>query len=106
MSAVQENAVNLAGELTLRMVGEVQEQLRQAVADNQVVGIDGTEITEIDISVVQVLIAAFKSAAAADKRLSVSFSAGGALDQALKRAGFLAPQGEPLHPEGALWARV
>lgn len=88
------HVLHLAGEMTLRQAGALHEQLRGAAADHGQVEIDCAGISEIDISVVQLLVAASKSAEAAGKTLSVRFPEGGALDAVLRRAGFISQSGQ------------
>lgn len=81
--------VVLSGALTLRTIEATHATLRDAIAKHPVVEIDCTGATEFDLGVLQLLLAARKSAQAADKTLALSAPATGALRDALLRGGFL-----------------
>lgn len=106
MATSKAHVLKLAGELTLRQASELCERLHAAVADHPHVVVEVAEDSEIDLSVVQLFLAAFKSAEMAGKRLSVSFSSGGALNGVLGRAGLLTADGAPLAGHASLWART
>lgn len=106
MAKSKSHGLKLTGEQSLRQIAETSKQLTDAVARHKTVDIDGTDITELDISIVQLLVASHKSANAAGKRLSVSFNAGSVMDQTLQRAGFLSPKGKSRVQESSLWART
>lgn len=105
MATSKTHTLKLAGELALRQVGEIGAQLRDAIAHHKKIDVDGAGISAIDISVIQLLVSAFKTANAADKNFCVSFPAGSALDTALQRTGFITSEGIAQTPESGLWAR-
>ena len=105
MVTTKVHTLKLAGELSLRQTAEVCEMLGDAVAGHEKIEVDGTGISEIHISIVQLLIAAFKTAEAANKSFTINFPADGALDKVLQRAGFVTPDGAPLTRERDAWVR-
>ncbi len=106
MSPAQAITVKLDRELSLHQANTVCEQLRVAINENHAVVVDGTNVLKIDTSILQLLIAARKSAEVAGKELSVRFAAGGALERALVRAGFIIDNDQEPLPEGDLWERA
>lgn len=103
MTTERAHCLQLTGEMTLRQASALHEQLRGATAAHDRVDIDCAGVSEIDISAVQLLVAASKSAVAAGKSVSVRFPEGGTLDTVLRRAGFLSPSGQPSAPEYGAW---
>ncbi len=103
MTTERAHSLQLTGEMTLRHAGALHEQLRGVAAVHDRVDIDCAGVSEIDISALQLLVAASKSAVAAGKSVSVRFPEGGALDTVLRRAGFLSPSGQPTAPESGPW---
>ena len=72
----------------------------------EAVTIDLSEAREIDVSGLQLLIAARRSAARLNTQLSILADRGGALEQALVRAGFLDADGEPRNADEQAWADI
>ncbi len=103
MTTERAHSLQLTGELTLRQAGALHEQLSAAIAGYDQVDIDCAGISEIDISAVQLLVAAAKSAEAAGKSMSVRFPEGGALDTVLRRAGFISQDGQSLAAAHGPW---
>ena len=103
MMTERAHSLQLSGEMTLRQAGALHEQLRGVAAVHDRVDIDCAGVSEIDISVVQLLVAASKSARAAGKTVSVLYPDGGALDTMLHRAGFVSESGQPSAPELESW---
>jgi len=85
----QVHRVKLGGELGLRDADGVREQLLAALHDHASVQIDISGLTAIDISIVQVLIAAQKTAKHHNQSLKISAKAEGPLQKAVRRAGLL-----------------
>jgi anti-anti-sigma regulatory factor len=87
----------------LREVAGLAAALTAALAAHPAVTLTAATLTEIDVSVLQVLVAARKSAVKAGKSLRFAAPPAGALRQTLVKAGFLGAGGEPLTPEGDFW---
>jgi ABC-type transporter Mla MlaB component len=79
----------LHGAMTLREVDAVRSRLLEAMSVNDTIEIDCSAVTGADVSFIQCLIAARRTAAATGKRLSLAAPAQGALLDALVRGGFL-----------------
>lgn len=105
MAASRRFVLKLSGDLGLHQAAAVCDEVHAAVSDNAQVAVDDTGIAEIDLSIVQILVAAFLTAEAAGKEFSVRFPAEGGLDRLLRRAGFLSPDGGALTPPSGLWVR-
>jgi hypothetical protein len=101
MAASQEElsqtAISLDGARTVRTADQSHSLLLEAFRNASSITVDCSQITEADLSLVQLLLSARKSAAAGGKRLSLSHAAEGALGSVLTRGGFLsadAPAGQ------------
>lgn len=91
--------VRLAGDLSLRTCEAAHAQLLNAIAVHDEVVVDCSDAEEIDASLLQLLLAAQKTARAGRCRLRLPAPAGGALAEALVRAGLV----DPDHPD-PFWA--
>lgn len=89
--------LSLTGDLTVRNIGEVQPAIVEALTLHTSVEVDCGAATEADLSFIQLLIAAAKSAARSGKSLALVGPAEGALRRALLRGGFIdgAGNGDP-----------
>jgi len=81
---------NLNGAQTVRNIQVAHERLLAAMAEHQAVEIHCNAVTELDLSLIQLVLAAKRSADKAGKSLTLAASATGKLRAALDRAGFLA----------------
>jgi anti-anti-sigma regulatory factor len=88
------HAVALHGTVGLRDAAGLTEKLAQALAAHDRVVIDATALEQADISLVQVLAAARKTAEGAGRSLRLVAPPGGVLAQLLARAGLAAPDGD------------
>ena len=93
----------LSGNLGLRDIAPLAEQLREAVAKETDIVVNAKDLTGIDITVVQALLAARKSVTAAGRSMRLEAPADGALARFLVKAGFVSEAGEALTPEGDFW---
>jgi ABC-type transporter Mla MlaB component len=93
----------LAGSPGVRDAARLAGELQQALSGPGPLAIDCTNLAEIDLSIVQLLVAAHKTAAASGKPLRLIASAGGPLPALLRQTGFVSPDGIALTPEGSLW---
>lgn len=89
--------------LTVREAEQIHARLVQAVRDRQMVVVDCSAATEIDLSFVQLVLSARRSALAAGKTLSVVPPAGGLLPDVLRRAGLLAAADEAPSADQLFW---
>ena len=103
MSKTQSHTVDLGIEPSIKTVAELRDRLITAIAESDTVVISAAKATSIDISVLQLLASAHKSAGAAGKPIFLQAPKDGALQQALQRSGFVSPAGEPLTREGSFW---
>ena len=80
----------LKGPVTLQAVDAIHAQFR-ALEDKPAVIIDCGAVTEADVSLVQLILAARASAQKAGQSVALAQPADGALLDTLRRGGFLAP---------------
>lgn len=95
--------VMLGGPLTVRSIAPMHERLLAALRQYPAVTVDLSRAGEIDLSFIQLMLAARKSAAAAGKRLSLGAPAAGALHDALVCAGLIASAGDQPAADQAFW---
>lgn len=98
------HVIALEGDLGLRDAVRLSEQFRDAIARYGQVVVSAQALTGIDISVVQLLVSARKSALAAGRSLTLEAPPDGVLRQVLIKTGFLAPDGTAKAADGAFWA--
>ena len=95
--------VAMPAALTIREAERIQSQLLQAVREQEKIVVDCGAATDIDLSFVQLILAARKSAAALGKTLTVIPPASGALQDILWRTGILPSPAGPLPAEQSFW---
>jgi anti-anti-sigma regulatory factor len=95
--------VDLGRAPSIRTVAELRASLIGAIAAHETVVVSAEQATSIDISVLQVLASAHRTAGAAGKTLTLVGPGDGALQTALRQAGFVSAAGEPLCREGVFW---
>ena len=86
----QTRRITLSGELGLRDADGVREQLLDAFCAQMAVEVEAEDLTALDMSIVQVLLAAHKMAKGRGQTFQVIAAAEGPLQDALSRAGLLA----------------
>lgn len=93
----------LEGALTIRTIEATRSDLVDALARHDAIVVDCSAVTETDVSLVQLLLAARASAARAGHRFALSKPVGDALRTTLLRGGFLSD--DPSNPGGsdAFW---
>jgi ABC-type transporter Mla MlaB component len=97
--------LKLSNELTIQNAEEIRLKLSTAVADNAIVRVDCSEATEVDLSFIQLLIAARKTASAAGREFGLAAPADGPLLDALKRGGVVADgPGSASFPADDFWS--
>jgi len=106
MTEENPHTLKISGDAGLRNVQEIAALLRQALADHQTIAVATDELTSIDITILQVLLAARKSALAAGKTLSLCAAPHGAVHRLLVQTGFVAADGTSKTPEGDFWAPI
>ena len=89
------NFVSFSGSMTIREADGVAKVLRQALEDQPEIILDCDQIEEADLTFLQLVIAARRSAGHVGKGFSLSAPPRGALLAALDRAG-IRPEGEHL----------
>ena len=98
--------LEITGDAGLRNAQEIATQLRQALADHSTITVVIDAVTSIDISIIQLLVAARKSALAAGKSVILSAPADGPLRRLLTQAGLVAADGQSKTPEGDFWTTL
>lgn len=94
---VETGRLALAGALTIRDVPRIQARMRDALTGHHSVMIDCAAATEIDLSFIQLVLSARKSAAAAGKSVSFIPPERDVLAEVLERAGLTGPQCDDQH---------
>lgn len=95
--------VILDGSLTTRAIDAVRARLAAALNEHAAIELDCSAAVEVDLSLIQLLIAAHRSAGEAGKRLTLTQPADGPLRAALVQGGFLPAVGPADDPEAAFW---
>jgi hypothetical protein len=97
--------IDLAGALSIRDGERLRVTLLEAVQKHSrtEIGFDG--VTGADLSAIQLIISARKSAANAGKSLTLTGPAGGCLLDTLKRAGLVNPEGSKPASGQAFWLK-
>jgi ABC-type transporter Mla MlaB component len=92
----------LTGALTLQSMETVHARL-MGLADREHLAIDCSDGTEVDVSLVQLILAARNSARQAGRTVTLTQPAAGALLDTLERGGFLNPCAEKSDAERMFW---
>jgi ABC-type transporter Mla MlaB component len=95
--------LSLDGALTMRSVEALFARLRETLAQHSEVSIDCTAAAEVDLSFIQLLVAARASAVQADKTVALAARPDGPLLQALTRAGFRVTQEDQPADSETFW---
>ncbi|HTM77560.1 MAG TPA: STAS domain-containing protein [Devosia sp.] len=103
MTGENSYTLKISGEAGLRNVQDIAAQLRQALAGHRTITVATDELTFIDITILQLLVATRKSALAAGKTVSLRAAPGGALHKLLLQTGFIGADGTARTPEGDFW---
>jgi ABC-type transporter Mla MlaB component len=98
-----ENHHALIGPLTVRTATQTHASLIEAIRSTPSVRIDCGAATEMDLSFIQLVLAARKSAEAAGKSLTLAAPASGVLLDRLSQAGLVASADAPPVPGQAFW---
>ncbi len=89
MIGEKETVVELQGTLSLRQAEEVRQRLEQALEMGQAVALDVRELTEVDISILQLIVAAQVSATHRGIDLRLVRAESGAFEEALEGYGLI-----------------
>lgn len=95
--------IALAGPLTVRTIKTIHGRIADALHHHPAITIDCSAATEVDLSFLQLMIAARKSAAAAGKTVSLARPAAGPLRDALTHAGLIAPEDAAPAADQTFW---
>ncbi len=93
----------LSGDVTVRECESIRNQLSVALESGVSLVLDCAAITRVDLTFIQLLLAARKSAAAAGVALTLRHPTAGVLAEALARAGIPAPDADPSDPDHLFW---
>jgi ABC-type transporter Mla MlaB component len=83
--------IELSGVRTVRTAEQSHSVLLEALRLDSPINLDCSQVTETDVSFVQLLLSARKTAMEYGKSLALAHPAGGALLSVLERGGFLRP---------------
>ncbi|GAN79085.1 STAS domain-containing protein [Acidocella aminolytica] len=83
------SVLKLSGVIDIRSIGDSFEKVKNAVGGGASVEIDLTDITDIDLTFVQLIESARRSAALSGTTIRLSEPAGGVVLETLNRGGFL-----------------
>lgn len=87
--------VTFAGALTVRHADHIHASFVEALRQHRHIVVDCSQAAQVDLSFVQLVLSARRSADAAGKRLSLAEPAAGDLLDVLRRAGLAASPGGP-----------
>ena len=110
MDTAHENSEDIAlhipleGKLALRDVTQVHQQLNDAMSAFNAVEIDVRDLADVDISIVQLVVAARKSAERFGQALNLVTKSGSAFEATLVKAGFLGADGVCRSADDRFWA--
>jgi ABC-type transporter Mla MlaB component len=95
----------LDGTLTIRTIEEAHSRLIEAMHDDTRLEIDCSAADDVDVSFIQLLLAARASARKRGRSVALAAPASGALLDALTRGGFLAAAGNLPAEDDAFWLK-
>ena len=95
----------LDGVQTVRTIYAAYRNLTAALAEHATVTVDCSAASEVDLSLIQLLLAAHASAQRAGKTVALAAPAGGMLQAALMQGGFLPEGATATGPDAAFWLR-
>ncbi|MBR0830216.1 STAS domain-containing protein [Bradyrhizobium manausense] len=98
-----EGRVRLQGSLTLRDAKQVQGLLLDAISASREVEIDVSDVSSIDVSIIQLIVSARKSAEQRGRKLALATESNGAFRATLAKAGFLGDDGACRHVDEEFW---
>jgi ABC-type transporter Mla MlaB component len=87
------HVIHIEGDLSIRNAPSLARELREALAAHAALAVDARALTSVDISIVQVLVAAHKTAQQQGRRLRVEGAGAGPLGEVLRRGGLVPETG-------------
>nr|WP_281351222.1 STAS domain-containing protein [Devosia marina] len=103
MTGGSPHVAEISGDADIRHSQDITDMLRSALAAHDVVLVSLDEATCVDVSTLQVLLAAHKQAKSLGKSLAMAGPAKGRLRKLLTEKGFLDVEGEPIFAEARFW---
>jgi ABC-type transporter Mla MlaB component len=100
-----EGRLVLSGEITLRSVDAIHSRLLE-MAGQPIIEIDCSDVTEADLSLIQLILAARTSAQGAGRTVVLAHPATGVLRETLQRGGFLGSVVDQPNPDEAFWSQA
>jgi anti-anti-sigma regulatory factor len=100
---VQSDCFGLPPSATIRTIETIRGELLAALESQPTLAIDCAALAEADLSLIQLLLAARKTARQSGKTLALAQPASGVLRDVLLRGGFLAAAGGPPKEEDPFW---
>jgi len=91
------------GALTIRHIRAIRDRLMEALSGSQTVRVDCVAATEVDLSFIQLMLSARRSAMAAGKTILLSAGESSVLHDALVRAGMLPVAACEPTPDQTFW---
>jgi len=98
--------IRWTGHLTLREGARSARDFLEALSTSTEVTVDTTELQSVDVSHLQILVAAHKFARCLGKSLEVVAAPGGSLDEAIRKIGLSNPLDARLIHSGGAWAGI
>ncbi|MDB5535733.1 MAG: hypothetical protein JWP26_3428 [Devosia sp.] len=95
--------LSISGDAGLRNVQDIAGLLRQALDSHSSITVATEGLTSIDVTILQLLVAARKSALASGKTLTLHAPPDGVLHRLLVQTGFVGTDGKSRTPEGEFW---
>ncbi len=95
--------IDLDGALTVRCVESLHAKLVTALQQHAMVIVDCSAATEVDLSLIQLLLAARRAAQRAGKTLRLAGADNAALHTALLRGGFAPAEPDAPGPDTSFW---
>jgi len=102
-SPIRTTTFNLDGSQTVRTIETTRDRLRAELARSDAIAIQSGAVEDVDLSLIQLLLAAKRSADRAGKSLTLALPVGDKLRAALHNAGILAGPGGT--SDETLWLR-
>jgi anti-anti-sigma regulatory factor len=99
-----EGRVRLQGSLTVRDAKQVHGLLQDAISASREVEVDVREVSSVDVSIIQLIASARKSAEQCGRKLVLLTGSSGAFEATLAKTGFLGDDGACRDADEAFWA--